>query len=105
MLWCGRRSEATGNLLPTSGTTAIRLESRSRLGESTIGTLGRNALRAIRRCRSEAIMRRREFVRLIGSAAFVWPVASQAQQPRMARIGALLIGNADAESFRKELRQ
>ena len=50
-------------------------------------------------------MRRRNFVTLIGSAALTWPLATRAQQSKVARIGALYIGVADAESFRKELRE
>ncbi len=49
-------------------------------------------------------MKRREFIALLGSAA-AWPLAALAQQPKMARIGALYIGTADAESFKKELRE
>ena len=50
-------------------------------------------------------MRRRDFVTLIGSAALTWPLATRAQQSKVALIGALYIGIADAESFRKELRE
>jgi putative tryptophan/tyrosine transport system substrate-binding protein len=49
-------------------------------------------------------MRRREFITLIGGAAAL-PLATRAQQSKMARIGALYIGTADAESFKKELRE
>jgi ABC-type uncharacterized transport system substrate-binding protein len=41
---------------------------------------------------------------LLGGAALAWPLAARAQQSRVARIGALYIGLADAESFKKELR-
>jgi putative ABC transport system substrate-binding protein len=42
---------------------------------------------------------------LLGGAAVAWPVAAHAQQPnRMRRVGALILGNADADTFRKELR-
>jgi putative ABC transport system substrate-binding protein len=51
-------------------------------------------------------VKRREFISLLGGAAATWPLAAQAQQPgRMRRIGALLLGNADAESFRTEMRE
>jgi putative ABC transport system substrate-binding protein len=49
-------------------------------------------------------MKRRKFITLMGAAA-VWPLGAYAQQPRMRRVGALLIGNADLESFQKELRE
>ena len=49
-------------------------------------------------------MRRREFITLIGSAAVAWPVAAGAEQQRVRRVGALILGNADAQSFGAELR-
>src|SRR5215468_10021485 len=49
-------------------------------------------------------MKRREFIVLLGSSAAAWPLAARAQS-KMARIGALYIGLADAESFKKELRE
>src|ERR1043165_1371548 len=48
-------------------------------------------------------MKRREFI--IGGAAAAWPMGAWAQQSQMKRIGALVIGNADVPSFRKELRE
>jgi putative tryptophan/tyrosine transport system substrate-binding protein len=48
-------------------------------------------------------MRRREVIRAVAGAAF-WPVAARAQ-PRIARIGALYLGTADEDSFKRELRQ
>jgi len=48
-------------------------------------------------------MRRRDFINLLGGAAAAWPIAARAQQSKVARIGALYIGLADAESFKKEL--
>jgi putative ABC transport system substrate-binding protein len=47
-------------------------------------------------------MRRREFITFIGSAV-AWPLAAHAQPTRVYRVGALLVGNADADTFRKEL--
>jgi putative ABC transport system substrate-binding protein len=49
-------------------------------------------------------MRRREFVALVGGAA-AWPAVARAQQTRMRGVGALILGNADAEAFRKEMRE
>jgi putative ABC transport system substrate-binding protein len=47
---------------------------------------------------------RRAFITLLGGAPAAWPLAARAQQTRTRRVGALLLGNADAESFGKELR-
>lgn len=49
-------------------------------------------------------MRRRDFLALLGGTA-ASPLAARAQQMKVHRIGALLLGNADAESFRMELRE
>ena len=50
-------------------------------------------------------MNRREFITLLGGATMTWPLAARAQPSKVARIGALYIGLADAESFKKELRE
>ena len=47
---------------------------------------------------------RREFITLLGGAAAAWPLAARSQPSKVVRIGALYIGLADAESFKKELR-
>ena len=49
-------------------------------------------------------MERRAFLAIAGCAA-LWPIALRAQQPKAARIGALYIGIADEESFKRGLRQ
>jgi len=47
---------------------------------------------------------RREFIKLLGGAA-AWPIVARGQERKFARIGALILGNADAEAFRKEMRE
>jgi putative tryptophan/tyrosine transport system substrate-binding protein len=47
-------------------------------------------------------MRRREFIAGLGGAA-AWPVVACGQQNKIYRIGVLILGNADAETIRKEL--
>ena len=50
-------------------------------------------------------MRRRDLIRLITGMAAAWPLAARAQERKVARIGALYIGIADEESFKRELRE
>jgi putative ABC transport system substrate-binding protein len=50
-------------------------------------------------------MKRREFISLLSVGGVVWPLTARAQPSNVARIGVLYIGLADAESFRKELRE
>jgi putative ABC transport system substrate-binding protein len=49
------------------------------------------------------MIKRREFMTLLGGAA-AWPLAARAQQTKMRRVGVLILGNADAQSFGAELR-
>src|SRR5262245_39641154 len=48
-------------------------------------------------------LKRREFITLLGGAA-AWPLTARGQQVKLARIGALFIGLADAQSFKKEFQ-
>jgi hypothetical protein len=65
--------------------------------------------RALPECYSLAVtigvghMRRREFITLLGGSA-AWPLAAHAQQRKMRRVGAPLLGNADAETFQGKMR-
>jgi len=49
-------------------------------------------------------MRRREFLSLL-SAATLWPLPLYGQQNKFVRVGALYLGNADADSFKTNLRE
>jgi putative ABC transport system substrate-binding protein len=49
-------------------------------------------------------MRRRQFIGFLGGAAVAWPFAALAQQTHLRRVGALILGNADAEAFSQEMR-
>jgi putative ABC transport system substrate-binding protein len=49
-------------------------------------------------------MQRREFIGLLGGVA-AWPTVARAQQAKVYRIGVLLLGTADADSFQKEMRE
>jgi putative tryptophan/tyrosine transport system substrate-binding protein len=50
-------------------------------------------------------LKRRAFISLLGGAPAAWLLAARAQPSKVARIGTLYIGLADAESFKKELRE
>lgn len=50
-------------------------------------------------------MRRRDFVRALGGVAAAAPGLPRAQQKQVRRIGALILGNADAEAFQNVMRE
>ena len=49
-------------------------------------------------------MKRREFITLFGGAA-AWPIVARGQERKFARIGALVLTSADAQSLAKALRE
>src|SRR5262249_39720859 len=50
----------------------------------------------------EVRMKRRNFITLMGGVA-AWPLVGYAQEPNVRRVGVLLLGNPDMESFQKAL--
>jgi putative tryptophan/tyrosine transport system substrate-binding protein len=50
-------------------------------------------------------MRRREFIGLSVGAAVGWPINARAQQRKIYRIGVLLLGLADADSFKTQMQE
>src|SRR5436305_14234245 len=50
-------------------------------------------------------MRRRDFLILGGAVVAALPLAARAQQPKLFQIGVLFVGNAEIESFQRELRE
>jgi ABC-type uncharacterized transport system substrate-binding protein len=50
-------------------------------------------------------MRRREFISLLGVMPVIWPLDVCAQQGKLARVGALVLTGADAQSLASALRE
>lgn len=50
-------------------------------------------------------MRRRDFIKAGSALAASWPLEAIAQPAQTRRVGALILGNADADAFAKELRE
>ena len=50
-------------------------------------------------------MHRRDFIALLGGAAAMFPGAAHAQQRKVYRVGVLLLGTADADSFKTQMRE
>jgi putative tryptophan/tyrosine transport system substrate-binding protein len=50
-------------------------------------------------------VRRRDFIKAGSALAASWPLAAHAQPVQIRRVGALILGNADADAFRSEMRE
>src|SRR6186997_118340 len=50
-------------------------------------------------------MKRRKFISMLSLGGVSWALSARAQPSKVARIGALYIGIADADSFTRELRE
>jgi len=50
------------------------------------------------------LVKRREFMTLLGGAATIWPLSAHAQRLKVAQIGVLVLTNADGQSLTRELR-
>ena len=50
-------------------------------------------------------MRRRDFIKASSVWTASWPFAAHAQSVQIRHVGALILGNADADAFRSEMRE